>query len=76
MAHPAVAATPRIHPTALIEEGVEIGARTAVWDNVHVRGPDSFAQSTVHLKRPSVDGLHRFSVMASSQNNKGGDRPP
>jgi acetyltransferase-like isoleucine patch superfamily enzyme len=28
-----------VHPTAIIEAGVEIGARTAVWDNVHVRGP-------------------------------------
>ena len=30
---------PRIHPTALIEPGVEIGAGTAVWDGVHVRAP-------------------------------------
>jgi acetyltransferase-like isoleucine patch superfamily enzyme len=30
---------PRIHPTALIEDGVRIGERTAVWDGVHVRGP-------------------------------------
>jgi UDP-2-acetamido-3-amino-2,3-dideoxy-glucuronate N-acetyltransferase len=30
---------PRIHPTALIEAAVRIGARTAVWDNVHLRGP-------------------------------------
>ena len=29
--------TARIHPTALIEEGVEIGAGTAIWDNVHIR---------------------------------------
>ena len=29
----------QIHPTAIIEEGVEIGPETAVWDNVHVRGP-------------------------------------
>jgi acetyltransferase-like isoleucine patch superfamily enzyme len=28
---------PRIHPTALIEPGVEIGPRTAIWDNVHIR---------------------------------------
>jgi len=28
---------PRIHPTALIESGVEIGPGTAIWDNVHVR---------------------------------------
>ncbi len=31
--------TTRIHPTALIEDGVEIGDGTAVWDNVHVRSP-------------------------------------
>ncbi|MEZ5261374.1 MAG: DapH/DapD/GlmU-related protein [Acidimicrobiales bacterium] len=31
--------TVRIHPTALIEEGVSIGEGTAVWDGVHVRGP-------------------------------------
>jgi acetyltransferase-like isoleucine patch superfamily enzyme len=35
----ATARPPRIHPTALIEAGVEIGDGTAVWDNVHVRGP-------------------------------------
>jgi UDP-2-acetamido-3-amino-2,3-dideoxy-glucuronate N-acetyltransferase len=29
--------TPRVHPTAIIEEGVEIGAGSAVWDNVHIR---------------------------------------
>jgi acetyltransferase-like isoleucine patch superfamily enzyme len=29
----------RIHPTALIEPGVEIGEGTSVWDNVHIRGP-------------------------------------
>ncbi len=27
----------RIHPTAIIEDGVEIGAGTSVWDNVHIR---------------------------------------
>lgn len=29
----------RIHPTALVEPGVEIGDGTSIWDNVHVRGP-------------------------------------
>lgn len=29
----------RIHPTALVEDGVEIGDGTSVWDAVHVRGP-------------------------------------
>jgi UDP-2-acetamido-3-amino-2,3-dideoxy-glucuronate N-acetyltransferase len=27
----------RIHPTAIIEQGVVIGAGTSVWDNVHIR---------------------------------------
>ena len=29
--------SPRVHPTALVEEGVELGAGTAVWDSAHVR---------------------------------------
>jgi UDP-2-acetamido-3-amino-2,3-dideoxy-glucuronate N-acetyltransferase len=29
--------TVSIHPTAIIEAGVEIGSGTAIWDNVHVR---------------------------------------
>lgn len=29
----------KIHPTALIEPGVEIGEGTSVWDGVHIRGP-------------------------------------
>lgn len=29
----------RIHPTAMVEAGVEIGDGTSVWDNVHIRGP-------------------------------------
>ncbi len=31
--------TARIHPTAIVEDGVEIGDGTSIWDNVHVRGP-------------------------------------
>jgi UDP-2-acetamido-3-amino-2,3-dideoxy-glucuronate N-acetyltransferase len=30
---------PRIHPTALVEDGVQIGDRTSVWDCAHLRGP-------------------------------------
>jgi len=29
----------QVHPTALVEEGVEIGAGTRIWSHVHVRGP-------------------------------------
>lgn len=28
-----------VHPTALVEAGVEIGPGSSVWDNVHIRGP-------------------------------------
>lgn len=31
--------TTRIHPSARIEDGVEIGLGTAIWDQVHIRGP-------------------------------------
>lgn len=30
---------PKIHPTAIVEPAVELGDGTAVWDNVHIRGP-------------------------------------
>lgn len=29
--------TARIHPTAIVEDGVRIGALTSVWDSVHIR---------------------------------------
>jgi acetyltransferase-like isoleucine patch superfamily enzyme len=29
----------RVHPTAIVEAGVVLGAGTSVWDNVHIRGP-------------------------------------
>src|SRR5262249_33913807 len=38
---------PRIHPTAIVESGVSIGARTAVWDRVHLRGPSSIGHDCI-----------------------------
>ncbi len=35
----AVARDARVHPTADVEPGVVVGARTAIWDHVHVRAP-------------------------------------
>jgi len=29
--------TPYIHPTAIIEDGVQIGSGSYIWDNVHIR---------------------------------------
>lgn len=37
----------RIHPPAIIEKDVELGARTAVWDDVHIRFGTKFGR-TVH----------------------------
>ncbi|MGB0952234.1 MAG: acyltransferase [Planctomycetota bacterium] len=37
----------RIHPTALVEEGVVLGEGTAVWDNVHLRGPSEIGRDCI-----------------------------
>jgi acetyltransferase-like isoleucine patch superfamily enzyme len=43
--------TSRVHPTAHIEAGVEIGPDTAIWEHVHVRGPASIgSQCTIGEK--------------------------
>lgn len=36
-----------IHPTALVEEGVVLGEGTAVWDNVHLRGPSMLGRDCI-----------------------------
>jgi acetyltransferase-like isoleucine patch superfamily enzyme len=36
-----IVSTARIHPTAIVEDGVTIGPGTSVWDAVHVRGPET-----------------------------------
>ena len=37
----------RIHPTALVEDGVEIGDGTAVWDTVHIRAPSRIGRECI-----------------------------
>jgi acetyltransferase-like isoleucine patch superfamily enzyme len=37
----------RIHPTALIEDEVEIGDGTCVWDTVHIRAPCSIGRDCI-----------------------------
>jgi UDP-2-acetamido-3-amino-2,3-dideoxy-glucuronate N-acetyltransferase len=38
---------PRIHPTAIVEEGVRIGSGTSVWDNVHIRRGASLGEECI-----------------------------
>jgi UDP-2-acetamido-3-amino-2,3-dideoxy-glucuronate N-acetyltransferase len=37
----------RIHPTAIVEDGVAVGSRTAIWDNVHIRAPTSIGRECI-----------------------------
>ena len=37
----------KIHPTAIVEEGVAIGEGTSIWDNVHLRGPASIGRDCI-----------------------------
>lgn len=37
----------RVHPTAIVEDGVRIGERTAIWDNVHVRRGASIGRDCI-----------------------------
>ncbi len=36
-----------VHPTAIVEAGVEIGPGTRVWDNVHLRGPSRIGRDCI-----------------------------
>lgn len=37
----------RIHPTAIVEAGVELGDGTSVWDNAHIRGPSRIGRDCI-----------------------------
>lgn len=39
--------TARIHPTAIVEDGVRIGDGTSIWDNVHIRAPSSIGMDCI-----------------------------
>ena len=37
----------RVHPTAIVEDDVVLGEGTAVWDNVHLRGPSRIGRDCI-----------------------------
>lgn len=36
-----------VHPTALVEDGVQLGEGTSVWDHVHLRGPSRIGRECI-----------------------------
>lgn len=43
-----------VHPTAEIEEGVQVGARTAIWSHVHMRAASSIGSDCIVGERSYV----------------------
>ncbi|MGI9394697.1 MAG: acyltransferase [Boseongicola sp.] len=39
--------TAKIHPTAIVEDGVKLGDGTQVWDGAHIRGPARLGRSCI-----------------------------
>lgn len=37
----------KVHPTALVEDGVVLGDGTAVWDSAHLRGPSTVGRDCI-----------------------------
>ena len=37
----------KVHPTAIVEDGVQIGAGSVIWDNVHLRGPSRIGSDCI-----------------------------
>jgi UDP-2-acetamido-3-amino-2,3-dideoxy-glucuronate N-acetyltransferase len=46
----------RIHPTALIEDDVQIGDATSVWDNVHIRKTARIGRSCIIGEKTYIAG--------------------
>ncbi len=49
-----------LHPTAIVEEGVEIGAGTRVWDNVHIRPPAHIGEQCIVGEKTYIAGYTRI----------------
>lgn len=50
---------PRVHPTALVEDGVALGDGTAVWDSAHLRGPSTIGVDCIIGEKTYVAyGVH------------------
>jgi UDP-2-acetamido-3-amino-2,3-dideoxy-glucuronate N-acetyltransferase len=49
-------ASARIHPTALVESDVTIGAGTSIWDNVHIRSGARIGANTIVGEKTYIAG--------------------
>src|SRR5438132_4375263 len=46
----------RVHPTADVEKGVELGDATAVWSHVHLRGPSRIGRDCIIGEKTYIAG--------------------
>ncbi len=60
---------PRVHPTAVVEDGATIGAGAAVWHHCHVRSGASVGAGTVLGKNVFVDAGVTIGARSKVQNN-------
>jgi len=50
----------KLHPTALIEDDVEIGAGTSVWDNVHIRRTARIGEQCIVGEKTYIAGFTKI----------------
>jgi UDP-2-acetamido-3-amino-2,3-dideoxy-glucuronate N-acetyltransferase len=59
----------RVHPTAVIEDGAQIGAGAAVWHHAHIRAGAVVGAGTVIGKNVFIDAGARVGARCKIQNN-------
>ena len=59
----------RVHPTAIVEDGAEVGAGTSVWHHAHVRDGARIGQSCVLGKNVFIDTQAVVGDRCKIQNN-------
>jgi UDP-2-acetamido-3-amino-2,3-dideoxy-glucuronate N-acetyltransferase len=59
----------RVHPTAVVEDGAQIGAGVAIWHHAHIRAGAVVGVGTVIGKNVFVDADARVGARCKIQNN-------
>jgi acetyltransferase-like isoleucine patch superfamily enzyme len=59
----------RVHPSAIVEEGAQIGAGASIWHHAHVRSGAVIGEGTIIGKNVYVDAGARVGARCKIQNN-------